>query len=155
MAAGTALEKRRFVVTARRWLPSAWLLLVAAILLVVGRVDMSSVLVTVVLAAPAVVLSPRLFPRSPSDAAARELAAARDVPLIYWRPGCSYCLRLRIALNRLGNRAVWVDVSQDDAASSRVREVNDGNETVPTVFHGPSVWVNPRVGWVRAHLQSP
>jgi mycoredoxin len=98
------------------------------------------------------VLTPVAFPRSPSDAAARADAEARGVPLIYWRPGCSFCLRLRLALGATGGRAVWVNVRRDPAASARVRSVNDGNETVPTVFLGEEHRTNPAPAWVREQL---
>ena len=41
-----------------------------------------------------------------------------------------------------------------DAASARVREVNGGDETVPTVFVGSSPQVNPSPQWVRDHLNA-
>jgi mycoredoxin len=106
----------------------------------------------VVLAIAAVVVLVTLtgvaFPRSPGDAEAR----ADGRPVIYWRPGCSYCLRLRVGLGPLGARAVWVNVRADPAASARVRAVNGGNETVPTVFVGSEAHTNPAPSWVREVL---
>ncbi|SFC83965.1 Glutaredoxin [Nocardioides terrae] len=96
--------------------------------------------------------TPVPFPRSPGDAAGRAEAEARGVPLIYWRTGCTFCIRLRLALGRSGRRAVWVNVSRDPAASARVRSVNDGNETVPTVFVGEAHRTNPAPAWVRQQL---
>jgi mycoredoxin len=92
------------------------------------------------------------FPRSPGDAAGRAEAEARGVPLIYWRPGCTFCVRLRLVLGTAGHRAVWVNVRRDPAASARVRSVNDGNETVPTVFVGEAHRTNPAPAWVREQL---
>jgi mycoredoxin len=51
----------------------------------------------------------------------------RGAPLIHWRPGCSYCLRMHLALGRMGRKAIWVDVSRDRQASARVRGANGGN----------------------------
>lgn len=96
--------------------------------------------------------SPFLFPSSANDQDSRRLAAERGVPLVYWRPGCMYCVRLRVSLNIRGRRAVWVNVLGDEAASLRVREANDGNETVPTVFVGESSHTNPSPAWVRKQL---
>ncbi len=139
---------------AQRWMPSALVLVIAVVTIAPpGRLTVVGLAVAVVLLVLAWVLSPWFFPRSETDAAARELASTRNVPVIYWRPGCSYCLRLRIALGRAGNRAVWVDISRSDAASCRVREVNGGNETVPTVFVGSSPQVNPSPQWVRDRLK--
>lgn len=146
---GTAVRLRRGVA---RWLPAGSLALAAAVFLVPSSRDVVSVMVGVVLLLAAVGLSPLLFPRSLDDAAARTEAAARGVPLIYWRPGCTYCLRMRVALGTIGRKAVWVDVSRDDQASVRVREVNGGNETVPTVFVGDNPHTNPSPSWVRGQL---
>ena len=98
------------------------------------------------------VFSPLLFPRSEKDNDGRRLAAERGVPLVYWRPGCTYCMRLRIALNIRSRRAVWVNVSGDESASLRVRSANDGNETVPTVFVGDASYTNPSAAWMRKQL---
>jgi mycoredoxin len=110
----------------------------------------------VLLAVSALVLvlfyTPLAFPRSPGDAAGRAEAEARGVPLIYWRPGCTFCVRLRLALGTAGRRAVWVNVQRDSAASARVRSVNDGDETVPTVFVGDAHRTNPTPSWVREQL---
>jgi mycoredoxin len=116
--------------------------------------SVSDLAVSTAMLVAAWVLSPRFFPASPGDHEARRLADSTGAPVIYWRPGCSYCLRLRLALGRLGSRAVWVDVSSDAAASARVRAATGGNETVPTVFVDGSAAVNPRPSWVRERLRS-
>jgi glutaredoxin len=101
-----------------------------------------------------VTLTPVAFPRSPGDAAGRADAEARGVPLIYWRPGCMYCVRMRFALAGAGRRAVWVDIRRDPAAAARVRQVNDGDETVPTVFVGAEHRTNPAPRWVRERIEA-
>lgn len=142
----------RLPAAAGQWLPSISMAAVSMILLVDGWPKRTSTLGAGALLVLAWLLSPWFFPRSQADATAREQASEADVPLIYWRAGCVYCLRLRLALGRTGNQAVWVDVSRDDDASARVRSVNDGNETVPTVFVGGSAWVNPAPSAVRSTL---
>lgn len=134
------------------WLAAASLALAALVLLIPNARDVLSTSVGIVLLLAAVGLSPLFYPRSVDDSSARTQAAARGVPLIYWRPGCSYCFRLRIALGRAGRKAVWVNVSRDDRASARVRSVNAGDETVPTVFVGDDAHVNPAPRWVRRQL---
>ncbi len=96
-------------------------------------------------------LSPLMFPRSPGDRAGQE-AAQRGVPAIYWRPGCTFCLRLRVSLGLSGRQAVWVDISRDPDAAARVRSVNAGNETVPSVFLGTESHTNPDPSFVKANL---
>lgn len=112
----------------------------------------SAVLLLVALLVFLLTVTPVVFPRSRGDAAGRAEAETRGVPLIYWRPGCSFCIRLRLVLGRAGGRAVWVNVRRDPAASARVRSVNDGNETVPTVFVGDEHRTNPAPAWVREQL---
>ncbi|WP_310964181.1 glutaredoxin domain-containing protein [Nocardioides terrisoli] len=136
---------------AAQWLPSVALAVLALALFTAEPRGVVSVVVLIVLLALAVTTSPLIFPRSRTDREARELGHART--LIYWRPGCSYCVRLRLALGLRGNAAVWVDVSRDPAASERVRGVNGGNETVPTVFVGDVVRTNPSPTWVRSTLR--
>jgi glutaredoxin-like protein len=63
--------------------------------------------------------------------------------VIYWRPGCVFCARLRGRLGRSGRRATWVNIWQDEAAAAYVRSVNDGNETVPTVVIDGEPMTNP------------
>ena len=97
--------------------------------------------------------SPAGFPGSPSGRADGERAGAGGGIVVYWRPGCRYCLRLRWSLGRLARRATWVDIWADEDAAAFVRGVNDGNETVPTVVAENTVRTNPEVGWVRRALQ--
>ncbi|WP_405134849.1 glutaredoxin family protein [Nocardia sp. NBC_01388] len=72
--------------------------------------------------------------------------------VVYRRPGCPFCARLRRALNSNGIVHREVDIWQDPEAAAFVRKVADGNETVPTVVlkSGASerTWVNPRPKWL-------
>lgn len=76
----------------------------------------------------------------------------RAVPLILWKPGCAYCIRLRLALGLKGSRAVWVDISLDASAAEAARRANEGNETTPTVIFGGGSFTNPAPRVVRAQL---
>lgn len=139
----------------RRWWLSGWVAGVAVFSLVAGGPPRAfDVAFFAAMLVAAWVLSPRFFPSSPGDAEAQRQSASTGAPIVYWRPGCSYCLRMRIALGRLGSRAIWVDVSQDPDASARVRAANAGNETVPTVMVGDVVAVNPSPVWVRDQLRT-
>ncbi|WP_079189789.1 glutaredoxin domain-containing protein [Actinacidiphila paucisporea] len=73
-------------------------------------------------------------------------------PVVFWRPGCMYCVRLRIRLGRSANELHWVDIWRDPAGAAAVRAANDGNETVPTVMVKGQPHVNPDPGWVREQL---
>ncbi len=67
---------------------------------------------------------------------------------VYWRPGCSYCARLRRDLRRMGLVTTEVNIWEDSAAATRLRAIADGNETVPTVVVGDRALVNPPVAAV-------
>jgi mycoredoxin len=92
----------------------------------------------------AFVLSPLAFPRTS--------AAEDDRPVVYWRPGCVFCLRLRARLGADADRLRWVDIWQDPSAAAAVREITGGDETVPTVVIGGRGHVNPDPSWLRDQI---
>ncbi|MGW1561398.1 glutaredoxin domain-containing protein [Streptomyces sp. NPDC002144] len=96
--------------------------------------------------------SPLVFPRSIDAAEALRRSAADGRPVVYWRPGCAYCLRLRMRLGRVARRAHWVDIWRDPEGAAAVRAANDGNETVPTVVVAGRPHTNPDPTWVRDQL---
>jgi mycoredoxin len=104
------------------------------------------------LLAMAVVVSPRAFPRSMTDEAARVASDDDGRPIVYWRPGCPYCIRLRTLLGRDARRLLWVDIWADPEGAASVREVTGGDETVPTVVAGDRSFVNPGIDVVRGLL---
>jgi len=135
----------------RSWKLAVLVLAVGVVLAAFSARDGSQGLAVVQLAVfvvLAAVFSPLAFPRSISAAE----AAQRGKPIVYWRPGCQFCLRLRFSLVGVAGRASWVNIWTDPEAAAAVRAVADGNETVPTVVvHGESR-VNPSPGWVRDRL---
>lgn len=78
----------------------------------------------------------------------------RRAVVVYWRPGCGYCARLKRTLGRLGEQATWVNIWADEEAADYVRSVNDGNETVPTVVIDGIPHTNPDPALVRQRLES-
>ncbi|WP_327341978.1 glutaredoxin domain-containing protein [Streptomyces europaeiscabiei] len=99
--------------------------------------------------------SPLLFPRSIGALEAQSRSAVDGRPVVYWRSGCKYCLRLRIRLGRSARQLHWVDIWRDPAGAAAVRSANDGDETVPTVFVAGLPHVNPTPEWVREQLVPP
>ncbi|MFI8192067.1 glutaredoxin domain-containing protein [Streptomyces sp. NPDC085946] len=93
-----------------------------------------------------------LFPRSIGALEARRRSAADGRPVVFWRPGCMYCLRLRVRLGRSARQAHWVDIWRDPAGAAAVRAANGGDETVPTVLVAGRPHVNPDPAWVREQL---
>ncbi|GAA2819220.1 glutaredoxin domain-containing protein [Streptomyces showdoensis] len=98
--------------------------------------------------------SPLIFPRSIGAREARRRSAADGRPVVYWRPGCAYCMRLRMRLGRRARRLHWVNIWNDPEGAAAVRAANDGNETVPTVVVAGRPHTNPDPAWVREQLSS-
>lgn len=99
--------------------------------------------------------SPLMFPRSIGAPEAQRRSAADGRPVVFWRPGCTYCIRLRIRLGRSAHQLHWVDIWSDPAGAAVVRAANDGNETVPTVLVAGRPHTNPDPAWVRGRLGRP
>ena len=115
-----------------------------------GGSGKSAVVQLAVFVVLAFLFSPLVFPRSVSAAE----AAVGGKPIVYWRPGCQYCLRLRLMLIGAAGRASWVNIWADPDAAAAVRAVADGNETVPTVVVDGVGRVNPGPRWVRERLRA-
>jgi mycoredoxin len=62
---------------------------------------------------------------------------------VYYKPGCPFGIRLRLALALHGVPFTAVRFRDDEEGAARVREVNQGNEISPTV-HVDGRWLtNP------------
>ncbi|GAA3004449.1 mycoredoxin [Streptosporangium longisporum] len=118
---------------------------------------MSSTVSVVLLVIAGLVLVVTNLPRR--DRATSHREADREGVVVYWRPGCPYCMRLRTRLRLTGLRYSEVDIWKDPDAAAFVRSVADGNETVPTVTVAGRAMVNPSAGQVltaaRAEPQPP
>ncbi|MFI6092860.1 glutaredoxin domain-containing protein [Streptomyces sp. NPDC051218] len=99
--------------------------------------------------------SPLFFPRSIGATEAQRRSAVDGRPIVYWRSGCQYCVRLRIRLGRSARQLHWVDIWRDPAGAAAVRAANEGNETVPTVVVAGRAHVNPDPAWVREQAARP
>ncbi|KAF4408818.1 MULTISPECIES: glutaredoxin domain-containing protein [Streptomyces] len=69
----------------------------------------------------------------------------RDGVVVYWRPGCPFCMKLRLQLRLLRVRRTERNIWKDPDAAAFVRSVADGNETVPTVTVAGEAMVNPSI----------
>ena len=83
---------------------------------------------------------------------AEALAHAQHGVAIYWRPGCPFCSRLRMAVRQHRDDIAWVNIWDDEAGRSYVASVNGGNETVPTVLIDGRPHTNPRPAVVKRAL---
>jgi mycoredoxin len=127
--------------------------IVAAWLILTGHPGSAVVLLAVYLPLAAV-FSPLIFPRSVDNAEAQRRGARDGRPIVFWRPGCAYRLRLRVRLGRDARLAHWVNIWRDPEGAAAVRAVNDGNETVPTVVVAGRPYTNPDPSWVREQLRA-
>ncbi|MGV9560301.1 glutaredoxin domain-containing protein [Streptomyces sp. NPDC003522] len=139
----------------RAWILPALLVLcgsaAAAELVFTGKPGTAAELLPVFLVL-AGVHSSLIFPRSIGAQEAQRRSVVDGRPIVFWRPGCMYCIRLRIRLGRSARRLHWVDIWRDPAGAATVRAANDGNETVPTVVVAGRPHTNPDPGWLREQL---
>jgi mycoredoxin len=68
---------------------------------------------------------------------------------MYSTPWCGYCHRLKGQLKRAGIEFTEVDIEQVPEAAEIVEQVNNGNQTVPTlVFSDGTAMTNPSLAQV-------
>lgn len=73
---------------------------------------------------------------------------------VYWRPGCPYCMALRLGLKRTVLPVQWHNIWENDQDAAYVRSVNQGNETVPTVNVAGHALTNPSARQVLAEVRA-
>jgi glutaredoxin-like protein len=81
------------------------------------------------------------------------MTAQQDGVVVYWRPGCPYCMVLRLGMRRARFEYTEVNIWDDPEAAAFVRSVADGNETVPTVAVAGKALVNPSTAQVRRAVE--
>lgn len=138
--------------TKARWTNAAVLGGLAIAMAVASAGDLVwGVVVPLVYAAGAVWASPVGDRHTRTHDEVQAMPVAERPVVVYARPGCSYCLRLRLFL--LGSpQPVWVDIWDYPDAAEFVRSVNGGDETVPTVVLDGGPVSNPPPGQVRRAL---
>jgi mycoredoxin len=73
--------------------------------------------------------------------------------IMYSTVWCGYCRRLKTMLKSEGIAFTEVDIEHDPEAAQFVMNVNNGNQTVPTVkFPDGSALTNPSLKDVKAKL---
>ncbi|MDX3639231.1 glutaredoxin domain-containing protein [Streptomyces sp. MB09-02B] len=141
----------------RAWVPPMLFALCGAVLatgqISNGNLGTAAALLLAFLAL-AGVNSPLIFPKSIGAREAQRRSEVDGRPVVFWRPGCVYCMRLRMRLGRSAGQLHWVDIWRDRAGAAAVRAANDGNETVPTIVVAGRPHTNPDPAWVRELLSS-
>ena len=72
--------------------------------------------------------------------------------IVFWRPGCPFCVKLKLGLRLTRTPHRLVNIHDDPAAAALVRAHNGGDELVPTVDVGGTFLSNPSTSAVRAAL---
>ncbi|WP_051298550.1 glutaredoxin domain-containing protein [Arthrobacter castelli] len=137
------------------WYPAIGLAVAAVVCMVVYGMDgnwTSAFIAAIALLAAAWFVSPALGGSGQPWDILKDAGPQQRPVVIFWRPGCIYCLRLRMVLDTAGNRAEWINIWHDDAGRAYVRDNNNGNETVPTVLLAEEVLTNPSPGRIRRAL---
>ncbi|MCA9935997.1 MAG: glutathione S-transferase N-terminal domain-containing protein [Ardenticatenaceae bacterium] len=74
--------------------------------------------------------------------------------ILYGTPTCPMVPPVRGILTRAGAEFQYIDISQDSAGNSRVREINNGNASVPTLlFPDGSTLTEPSRAQLQAKLK--
>ncbi|HEX6486070.1 MAG TPA: mycoredoxin [Nocardioidaceae bacterium] len=82
-------------------------------------------------------------------------AASGAAVTMYSTKWCGYCFRLRKQLDREGIAYDVVDIEKVPDAAIVVEQVNNGNQTVPTmIYRDGSAQTNPSLNEVKAKLAS-
>ncbi|TDE97680.1 mycoredoxin [Occultella glacieicola] len=72
---------------------------------------------------------------------------------MYSTTWCGYCRRLKTQLKRAGIAYTEINIEEDAGAAAFVEQVNDGNQTVPTIlFPDGSAATNPSLAQVQERL---
>jgi mycoredoxin len=75
--------------------------------------------------------------------------------LVYGHEGCPMVVPVRIILNRANVLYEYINIHKDADAAARVRAINNGNESVPTlVFEDGSTLTEPSAAELSARLKA-
>lgn len=79
----------------------------------------------------------------------------KDSIIVYGHPNCPLIGPIKGLLKHSKVKFVYIDIHQDNVAAAQVREINNGNNSVPTlVFPDGSTLTEPSVGELKSKLES-
>jgi mycoredoxin len=79
----------------------------------------------------------------------------QDAIIVYGHPTCPNLEPVKGLLIQSKVKFEYIDIHQDGVAAARVRTINNGNESVPTlVFPDGSTMTEPTVGELQSKLES-
>jgi mycoredoxin len=78
-----------------------------------------------------------------------------DAVIVYGHPACPSLGPVKGLLTQSKVKFEYIDIHQDSVAAARVRAINNGNESVPTlVFPDGSTLTEPTFGELKSKLES-
>ncbi len=78
-----------------------------------------------------------------------------DAIIVYGHPTCPAIGPVKGLLSQSKVKFEYINIHQDSVAAARVRAINNGNESVPTlVFPDGSTLTEPTVGELKSKLES-
>lgn len=78
-----------------------------------------------------------------------------DTITVYGHPNCPSLGPVKGLLTQSKIKFEYIDIHQDNDAAARVRNINNGNESVPTlVFPDGSTLTEPTVGELKSKLET-
>lgn len=79
----------------------------------------------------------------------------QDTIIVYGNPTCPNLGPVKGLLTQSKVKFEYIDIHQDSVSAARVRAINNGNESVPTlVFPDGSTLTEPTVGELQTKLES-
>lgn len=79
----------------------------------------------------------------------------QDAIIVYGHPTCPGLGPVKGLLTQSKVKFEYIDIHQDSVAAARVRAINNGNESVPTlVFPDGGTLTEPTVGELKSKLES-
>lgn len=147
-SAHAAVDLVRPWFAAARWLLAGGVLGAAAV--AVGQGPVALIIACAFLFA-ALQASPLRRGRHASHRRALAKAEADDV-IVYWRPDCTHCEKLRDDLGRMAGDITWVDVTSDERAAEHVASLRDGEVVTPTAVTGVGAQLVATAHWIASHL---
>lgn len=142
-----------------RWKPAVVNLSIGVVLSAVGYLllDYDLVSVAVMLTIMALVawwVSPLRGAGPHIDHALAHRDGDDEDVIVYWRPGCRYCSRLRRRLDpTVRDQVAWVNIMSDPQGAAYIRRFHDGDMVTPTAVTGTGRQVAATVEAITSHLR--
>lgn len=132
---------------------------IAFVFMVLNFIQGDMVLATILLAQFALLFGALLWWARPSRGAHISHAAAQEATrgdgvIVYWRPACMHCDRLKLGLGSTRHHVSWVNIWKDAEAAEFVATHHDGHQTVPMAVTGAGKIIDATPEAIKAQLKA-